>query len=778
MDGTERDVTVLTKKNRFMQYYFTFFKDFMSRGIPMDLEMFLNILKSPETKKKVAEVRAETDASKRQRLKKSLPQALLQAYSTNGIRTKATTLSNGYVLIDIDHIENPVEQFAERVLPKKDEIGLRIAYVTASGEGLRIVCNLIPGLTTIAENQQAICNVLGFKFDESCIDFSRTSYLTTIDDLLYLDEAVFSEEPPFVLENPDYQGNETAETASDVNDDEADYVETSAEKTIGEKKDGPSYKGVPFSVIIADYWVGRGGIPMHGERHTEVLKFLHRLKHICHFNAQEMMDAVGNAFGLEKAELERMIKDVLNYPCSGKMPYDLYQILNNHGVADDITEVDANEEKAYPVKDDDIPVNDLHPVVKAFVKMAPEGFKTPMIYIVCTTLGFLFTRLRALYLDNLLHSPTLMMTLEAPMTSGKAFAKMVVDILTKRVKMADDEARLEEKQYKLALSQSKNKKDQPEPPTSHIRKVPGRNSVSKILQRLSAACGLHLFSYDSEISTVLGNQKAAWADKSSLYRNSFDNDNFGQDYMSENSASEDVPVYLNFVYCGTPREVDKLYTRIEDGTNSRLIPCSIPDQFGQKFPVWGKLSKKDMSIIDEALEDAEHMTYDENRNIKSEVVVNMSWLFPVVNEWFEKQRLYSIKNANKAVDTLRKRSAVIAFRMALIMYHLYGCKKSKRKCVENFFLWAATATLHQQLNRFGDELNEILDEKKQRKTAGAPLTKSQSLYDLLPSQFTTADVDKNKDKAGIKREARKVISDFVLTGIATKVGPGMWRKCN
>lgn len=749
-------------------------------GYPMGLDDLMHLLTAPETKKKVDAVRGATDPKTQYQLKKELPFVLFQSYSVNGLHQKTTCLSNGCVSLDIDHLkDDPRQFFEEHILPHKENAGLRMAYISARGHGLHLVCDLMQGTTTIEENITEFSELFGVECDAVCHDFSRGFFLTSKEDLLYLDEKMFSDEPRFTLDNPDFDLDEKSEDDTEIEDAvvvEELPAETSAPQVNAVDED-LCFRGVPIQKIMADYWESRGGVPMQGERHNETLKYLHRHKYICGFDADKMRRTLGNAFGLGESEIQQMIKDVLKFPHSDKMPYDIYRILQRYGVVDDVTEVDASEEGAYPVHDEDIPLDSLPPIVATFVRIAPHGFATATIYLIMTILGFFFTRLRALYIDGQRHSPTLMMTVEAPMTSGKSFATHIFNRMMTKFKELDDIARKEEKTYEAELKRSKNKAKQPEEPKSYIRIIPGRNSVSKFLKRQAKAAMLHMISFCSEISSAMGNQKASWADKSAIYRNSFDNDAFSQDYMSDNAASEDVNIYLNFCYCGTPGEVDELYKQhVEDGTASRLIPCTIPDAFGQSMPKWGTLTRKEEHMIDKLQDAAIVCTFDENGDIRPEITVDMSWLFPDVESWLEEQRLFAVKNCDRAIDTLRKRASVIAFRMAFLAYQMCGCKKKFRSMVANFYRWAATTTLHLQYNRFGDEVNLIFEKQSRQNKKVVSIKPTTTLFDSLPDEFSTTDVERCKAAVGIKREARKIISDYVRTGIAVKIVANKWKK--
>ena len=85
---------------------------------------------------------------------------------------------NGLYIIDIDHIEQPTTLWQE-CLEKAKEAGvddkIMMAFVTASGHGLKLVCKAdLDG--NIAENQERMCGILGIAPDPACKDAARASF--------------------------------------------------------------------------------------------------------------------------------------------------------------------------------------------------------------------------------------------------------------------------------------------------------------------------------------------------------------------------------------------------------------------------------------------------------------------------------------------------------------------------------------------------------------------------------------------------------------------------
>ena len=109
---------------------------------------------------------------------------------------KGTTRMSTTVGMDIDHI--PAEEMQavrERILSKKDELGLLMLELSARAAGYHLVFKRKPELMQ-EENLRWASDLLGVKYDEGAKDITRVFFTTTAsnDDLIYLDDALFENE--------------------------------------------------------------------------------------------------------------------------------------------------------------------------------------------------------------------------------------------------------------------------------------------------------------------------------------------------------------------------------------------------------------------------------------------------------------------------------------------------------------------------------------------------------------------------------------------------------
>ena len=95
---------------------------------------------------------------------------------------------NGLVMLDIDHVENPMDIWWK--LREIEELMKRVAlvHITSSSFGARIVFTADIKDGNLADNQIVFAEKLGYRPDESCIDATRNSFAPKEEDILYINE--------------------------------------------------------------------------------------------------------------------------------------------------------------------------------------------------------------------------------------------------------------------------------------------------------------------------------------------------------------------------------------------------------------------------------------------------------------------------------------------------------------------------------------------------------------------------------------------------------------
>ena len=107
---------------------------------------------------------------------------------TDGVRQNKSAVPSGLSMYDIDHIPDPRGYFNNLVKERCAELGIVMAHVTPSTEGLRLIFEMPEGMT-LAEAQKWMSEQLGdCSYDGSVKDYARCSFLVPRAYLLYIDE--------------------------------------------------------------------------------------------------------------------------------------------------------------------------------------------------------------------------------------------------------------------------------------------------------------------------------------------------------------------------------------------------------------------------------------------------------------------------------------------------------------------------------------------------------------------------------------------------------------
>lgn len=804
---------------------FDYFKSISSQGEPMTSEKICRWSAGMiETLNRIAH--GETS------LKKRLPAVAWQASFVGGKRKNCYAVPSGLLMVDVDHIDHPGKVWEEQVASHREELGIVAAHMTPSGKGLRIVAECDPKFDTLAENQKWIGEVCGLEIDACTKDFARLSFLVPIEYFYYLDEGIFSREAKHKFINHDLTneenennseifGNDSAHnnlhsngehldgnnvqddaengSVSDAKtaeipacDDGADGSVSAGRRSVscGKGHNGKmSYKGIEYSAIVAEWFKQNGGEPQEGERNVRLFRLACSLRYICDFNADRLYSIIPR-FGLPSEEVRALVKSALSAKRGGRIPADLYSVLVSLGIEKPATsewgahptaEAELEEVEEEPMEDSKSGLPALPSPWKEFVMNAPEQFKEAMVVSMLPVMGTLLTRLRAEYLDGETHAPNFQVVVEAPQASGKSFTRKMVDFLMRPIVMRDALERVKEQQYLAQMKLLKNSKKLPEEPEIIIRSVPATISIAKLLKRLDKSGGTHLFTYLEELDTLTkSNQAGAWSQKTDIYRNAFDNSEYGQDYMSDNSYSAIVRVYYNMLMCGTPRAVSRFYKDPEDGLCSRVVFSKLPDQFGEVMPIWGKMDEATSDTLNTLLDDFMEETYDKNGGLKPQKVVDMKWMHKAVNQWLEDKRMSAIMTQNRALDVFRRRSAVIAFRGAMLVYYCWtrGRKNARgltfaRQRTTAFFTWLAEYTLNRQMEKYGDTLNDCFAEVRPKSK-----TKRERLFDSLGDTFSLADLQAKCAVLAVKSQAREIIYIWRKNKLIEQNENGSYKKIN
>ena len=708
------------------------YQEKVNAGVPQlcTPEKWDELIDSPVVKDICARIAALDEtagdyAERKQALKKRLPIIIPHAASfKNNKRVSADAVPSGLAMLDVDHVEKPREWWNSLMEIASTEHlkanGIYLIAITASGKGLRVIgarrnsaASTTGEMETIEAAQMRMAEVLGIKeYDAVTKDLARASYVVPREYVLYEDrEGLF---------NPN-----KAETPDSIRQNGRSLLALPAHVETAE------YRGIPYSAIVQQLMLSIGAADgaEQGERNTVYFSLACYMRYICDFDAALLLRVLPD-FGLGESERRQAIASAIGRPRKSEMPMVLQSAIavcereRDAGSADRPYMVDASTA---------LPLPELPRLLKLVCRRLPEDYRAAMIIASLPVLGTLATRIRFEYLDRQIQSLSFFSCITAPAASGKSFIRKPIDLLLTPINEQDAIEREKEQAYKDKLRASKNSKNQPEDPHACPRNNGVAISIAKLLQLLTYAEGKHLIGIGEEMDTLVKSERAGvWSQKSDIYRLAFDNAEYGQAYMSEASFNAHIKVYYNLLLTGTPNSMRRFFKDLENGLATRVCFAQLPDTSFTEIPVFAPYSESEKAeIIHWARQlDAEQGT------------ITCPQVGTVIAEWLEKKRQQAIDADSHAMDTLRRRAAVMGFRAGMLCYLLENRKFTKT--VASFAEWVAEYIFRNQMELWGEQLEQeltgALDALSDRGAAS-------SLLSLLPNEFTTGDL--------IKLRARK-----------------------
>ena len=786
------------------------YQDGVSKGQPLPLtkEKWDEMIDSPEVKnicQRIAALNPEAADynDRKQALKKRLPVILPHAQSfTNGKRVSADAVPSGLAMLDVDHVENPREWF-EQVHPAPidhfgewfEANGIYLIAITASGHGIRIIGERMDG-ETIEAAQMRMAEALEIKeYDAVTKDLARASYVVPREYVLWCNEegllyqtanadrvqtAAPTEYRQLAL--PAYTGGKNAAEKDAPTGNHAvgggkyaterDITEPASDAELMDE--GLCYRGIPYSEIVEQLLLatGNGGGAEVGERNTVYFMLANYMRYICDFSAEVLLRILPG-FGLSEQERRQAIASAIGRPRKSEMPMVLQGAIavceREASVSGDGLRVKGNAAE--------LPLPELPRLLRLLCRRLPEEYRAAMVIASLPILGTLATRVRFEYLDKQEQSLSFFSCITAPAASGKSFIRKPVDLLLTPINEQDAIEREKEQAYKDKLRASKNSKNQPEDPHACPRNNGVSISIAKLLQLLTYAEGKHLIGIGEEMDTLVKSERAGvWSQKSDIYRLAFDNAEYGQAYMSDASFNAHIKVYYNLLLTGTPNSMKRFFKDLENGLATRVAFAQLPDTSFTEIPVFAPYTESEKAEIVRWARQLYAIGASPQPSPEGKGVVKISCpqVGTVISEWLEKKRQQAIDADSHAMDTLRRRAAVMGYRAGMLCYLLEDGKWTKT--VGAFAEWVAEYVFRNQMELWGDEMEQLLTGALDAQTERGAAS---SLLELLPKEFTTGDLVKLRARKGqsVSSSAIKVLLHrWKANRRIEKVADGQWQK--
>ena len=827
-----------------LNYYIPFYSTRQGRHCPgvsaqeLTKEKFYELTRSEEVKKLIASFR-NGDAEAKQKL----PAVCWTGTLPKGGKRKASDMQpTGLFMVDIDHCEYPNEAWEniqKTMRELKEQTGcdfmLMMVHITPSGMGLRLVFKCTESFPTLTEHMVWINDRLNLSmygdFDECVHDISRISFLPQFEDILFIDNEIFN--APFEDFNPiknnesqkvshgDRLANSHAATQSNAEKSETSTKEEDAENPIlwlghdvQEIIDRMFAKALPCkeksnrhesSLKLASDLL----VLLDGDKKTveELLRRQSWVKEIIAERNEDVAGTVNSATQRKtKKEGESLWQGVsrkMNTALKALYGKTYYEIKKEE-YADEIDEQEdvcedgelQGEETEKVVR----PVSTMPtppPVIRELISIAPEDFVIPAINSLLPILGTLTSYVRTEDKSNAKTlSTSFFSIIYAPPSSGKSFVERYINLLLRDLFKRDEINDAKDAIYARA-QQKKSANDRSEAvPQTSIRIMEAKNSEAEFLEKQRNNKGHHMFTYCSEIDQWRKGIRAAGGNKDDMVRIAWDNGKYGQNFKSSNTFKGKVALYWNVLIAGTS---DQLMAYFKNVTNGLVTRCSFAEienqQFQSKIPQWGKLSQKDMKVIDAFIEKCDEKTYQEPLNYNPEDCysvsdedydkevpwhfsfkpfeqVSIDWIMKTVERFNDAQCNRARIDSDEARDTFRRRVAERGKRLALLCTQLYQktmTKQDKELC-KKWIAWWMEQDIENILKPFGRKYIEAMQESTTSSYRG------KTILERLGEEFSAGEVKRVIEILGYKYQAKNVITRWVTAGVVEKFAQDRWRK--
>ena len=736
---------------------------------------------------------------------------------------------NGLVMLDIDHVENPMEVWEK--LQKCEALMARVVlvHITSSGHGIRIIFIADRQIGNLADQQISFAAVLGYSPDQSCIDATRNSFAPKEDEILFIDEkrlfTYYDEE--FDREfTPQYRDKKTQPLHHQFSaDGVADSTHCPKAHAVAHKAavEGTGnvgqvdaeqvsnlvmWRGYDIQRIIDARYAAKLPCADDSNRHKESLKLATDLLLMLDGDKQLVQRIVESQPWVQEIIDERnenvtqtvesaagcIAEKEKKYVSSLPSKAMLAAIQEYCGKT--YQEITKAQTAAVTLRDDDMSrwlwewgaeieaLSDEFPLLKDICKGLKRNQYPAAMFVGGGLLMTLMTRCTYRFYHRpeelrRLNNSTLIIGDPA---SGKSFATRLFKLLASPIVAADKIGKDAINAYREQMRTKGANKEKPKKPKVVVRIHPARTSNAQFIQDMVNAVEevdgepmqLHMLTFDTELDNTLSLQKGgAYIDKQALQLKAFHNEEDGQAYSNVDSIFQEFYVIWNYIYTGTPIALKKLVNEQNFGSGlaTRLTCIPLP---ATNFEMMDRESHVDFES------DARLKAWAEKLDrVKGELSVQK--IVDELYDWTERRMEDAKDNDSKADEMLLKRCAYHGLNFAapfIVMRHWdkmhqdgqYWCGEFETDEVD----WRLAELITNiqfacQRHYFGAMAEAYFDNKL--KDASVNIQRKQKTLEAfgrLPNEFTIEDVVRCFN-LGSAASARKKVTRLYRDHLIKKV---------
>ena len=605
---------------------FCYQKNFSNPTLPVDEAQFFALVRASKWNENIDKFRETGDAT----LKRKLPAFIFQATfdetkSAKGKvgrwRKQAATRLTGLVVMDIDHVEDPLTLYQGWVEKGLDweKLGIELIYITPSGKGLKIVFKARLDWGNLIDNQHAMASVLGVEVDESCKDASRMSFICKESDILFINKELCTYENKEVGEKYDaeYRAGRSGSAAPAVVANKTVEQGTGNVGQVDAEQVGDpvKWRGYELQGIIDQRYREKLPCAEDSNRHHESLKLATDLMLMLDGDrklvqrvveaqpwVQEIIDERNeNVSQTVASAAECVAQKEKKYASSlpSKAMQEAVQAFTGKTYLEIVKGVDFKGGQALCEEDMTRWLWEWGAQIEGLFEDVPllkdicKGLKRNQYPAALFVAGGLMMTLMTRCTYRFYHRPEELRRLNnstfiiGDPASGKSFATRLFKLLAAPIVAADKIGKDAINAYREQMRTKGANKEKPKKPKVVVRVHPARTSNAQFIQDMvnsveevdGQPMQLHMLTFDTELDNTVTVQKGgSWIDKQSLELKAFHNEEDGQAYSNNDSILQDFYVTWNFIYTGTPIALKKKVNEQNFGSGlaTRLTCIPLP----------------------------------------------------------------------------------------------------------------------------------------------------------------------------------------------------------
>lgn len=650
-------------------------------------------------------------------LKKQLPILTPHATFKNGRRLNAEAVPSGLSIYDLDHITNPEGRWAE-IMPRKEQLGIVMAHITPSYEGLRLIF-IIPRGLDLAHAQAWMAEQLGDKAYDACVkDYARSSFVVPREYVLWMDEAaVFAPRDVTPIVCP-------INAPKDLN----------APSDLNALQEVPAITFPPLEYpnLVSVLEEQMGGRPAHGSRNNFIFSMACHLRYVCN-DDPHWIASVLPTYGEHREKWMTTIKSACNRSQTPYMPRIMKRVL-------EICRRQTSDADGDGMADNQPPKmpRTLPPLIRLLISKTPTLYKPAVAHAVFPALGAHLWQTRFRYIDNVEHEATLMNVLMAGTGAGKNCITEPINRIMADIRRRDLDNLRREREWKREMqTKGANKDKRSRPDGLVIQEIDPDMTNAAFVQRLADAEERFLYTRMNEIDQFDALKTSARSKAQfQIMCLAFDPGNsYGQTRVGTGSVSERVCIRFNWNASTTVQKGQRYFSSVlTDGPISRINFCTIPErEIGAEMPIYG--------TYDEGF-DEELRPYIERLNA-ARGLVDCPQARNLAKKLMEECADFSRLSQSRVYENLSYRANVIAYLKAMVLYVAQGEKWDKT--IEHFVRWSLKYDLWCKMHFFGESILNQETAEQGRERRGP-----QNLLDLLPDEFTRQEAHQLRLQMGIQ----------------------------